>query len=139
MSVDLYSVPAECLPLLGQWLKVHHVAVPAINLQFIVVNDYDKVVDQAMKAFEYWRAVPAPRRGEIVRQFSIALRVKKNVLGRLVSMEMGKILTEGLGEVQEMVDICDYAVGLSRTAQGAHPNVRRAHRFIPVAACTSCR
>jgi aldehyde dehydrogenase (NAD+) len=80
--------------------------------------DYNAVVGQAIKAFEFWRALPAPRRGEIVRQFGIALRQKKNALGRLVSLEMGKILTEGLGEVQEMIDVCDYAVGLSRTLSG---------------------
>jgi aldehyde dehydrogenase (NAD+) len=81
-------------------------------------SDYAKVMDAAMVAFESWRALPAPRRGEIVRQFAIALRRKKEMLGRLVSLEMGKILTEGMGEVQEMIDICDYAVGLSRTLSG---------------------
>jgi aldehyde dehydrogenase (NAD+) len=80
--------------------------------------DYHTVLGQAMKAFEFWRALPTPKRGEIVRQFAIALRQKKEALGRLVSLEMGKILTEGLGEVQEMIDICDYAVGLSRTLSG---------------------
>ncbi len=80
--------------------------------------DYNQVVSQAMKAFQVWKTVPAPKRGEIVRQFAVALREKKEVLGRLVSLEMGKILTEGLGEVQEMIDICDYAVGLSRTLSG---------------------
>ncbi|MGB8061817.1 MAG: aldehyde dehydrogenase family protein [Candidatus Sulfotelmatobacter sp.] len=80
--------------------------------------DYHTVVGQAMKAFEFWRALPAPKRGEIVRQFAVALRQKKDALGRLVSLEMGKILTEGLGEVQEMIDICDYAVGLNRTLSG---------------------
>src|SRR5208337_693316 len=80
--------------------------------------DYNTVVGQAIKAFEFWRALPAPKRGEIVRQLAVALREKKDALGRLVSLEMGKILTEGLGEVQEMIDICDYAVGLSRTLAG---------------------
>jgi L-aminoadipate-semialdehyde dehydrogenase len=80
--------------------------------------DYDSVVGEAMKAFATWRGIPAPKRGEIVRQFAVALREKKEMLGRLVSLEMGKILTEGLGEVQEMIDVCDYAVGLSRTLSG---------------------
>jgi aldehyde dehydrogenase (NAD+) len=104
----------------GDWLEVRSPATGELlaRIEQAGAVDYDKVVAQAMKAFEFWRAMPAPRRGEIVRQFSIALRVKKNVLGRLVSMEMGKILTEGLGEVQEMIDICDYAVGLSRNLSG---------------------
>jgi aldehyde dehydrogenase (NAD+) len=80
--------------------------------------DYEKLMKQAVKAFHAWRTMPAPRRGEIVRQVAVALREKKDVLGRLVSLEMGKILTEGLGEVQEMIDVCDYAVGLSRTLSG---------------------
>lgn len=80
--------------------------------------DYDRVLAQAQKAFLAWRAVPAPKRGEVVRQIGVALREKKEMLGRLVSLEMGKILTEGLGEVQEMIDICDYAVGQSRCLSG---------------------
>ena len=80
--------------------------------------DYDRVLDRAVEAFKVWRAVPTPKRGEIVRQIGVALREKKEMLGRLVSWEMGKILTEGLGEVQEMIDICDYATGLSRTLSG---------------------
>ncbi len=81
-------------------------------------KDYQKVMNQAQKAFVAWRTVPAPHRGEIVRQLGVALREKKEMLGRLVSLEMGKILTEGLGEVQEMIDICDYAVGQSRMLSG---------------------
>ncbi|MBE7486461.1 MAG: aldehyde dehydrogenase family protein [Polyangiaceae bacterium] len=81
-------------------------------------SDYEKVASAAAKAFETWRAVPTPKRGEVVRLLGAALREKKEMLGRLVSLEMGKILTEGLGEVQEMIDICDYAVGLSRTLSG---------------------
>jgi len=77
--------------------------------------DYARIMDQAVCAFGLWRATPAPRRGEIVRQVAVALREKKEALGRLVSLEMGKILTEGLGEVQEMIDTCDFAVGLRRT------------------------
>lgn len=79
---------------------------------------YDVVVLQAQAAFADWRLWPAPRRGEIVRQLGEALRTKKDDLGRLVSYEMGKSLQEGLGEVQEMIDICDFAVGLSRQLHG---------------------
>jgi len=80
--------------------------------------DYAKVIDTAMKAQAEWRNVPAPKRGEIVRQFGDALRRKKAALGALVSYEMGKSYQEGLGEVQEMIDICDFAVGLSRQLYG---------------------
>ncbi len=81
-------------------------------------KDYDKVIDTAQKAFKEWRQVPAPKRGEIVRQYGEALRKNKDALGRLVSYEMGKSLQEGWGEVQEMIDICDFAVGLSRQLYG---------------------
>src|SRR5690554_783962 len=77
-------------------------------------DDYEKVMQKATEAFKSWRLVPAPKRGEIVRQVGEALREKKDALGKLVSYEMGKSFQEGLGEVQEMIDICDYAVGLSR-------------------------
>ncbi|MFH4965982.1 aldehyde dehydrogenase family protein [Gaetbulibacter sp. M235] len=81
-------------------------------------EDYEKVMDAATKAFKIWRTTPAPQRGEIVRQFGDKLREKKQALGKLVSYEMGKSLQEGLGEVQEMIDICDFAVGLSRQLHG---------------------
>jgi aldehyde dehydrogenase (NAD+) len=81
-------------------------------------EDYDKVLDTATKAFNSWRTVPAPQRGEIVRQFGDRLRALKEPLGKLVSYEMGKSYQEGLGEVQEMIDICDFAVGLSRQLHG---------------------
>jgi aldehyde dehydrogenase (NAD+) len=81
-------------------------------------EDYEKVMDTATKAFKIWRITPAPQRGEIVRQFGDKLREKKQALGKLVSYEMGKSLQEGLGEVQEMIDICDFAVGLSRQLHG---------------------
>lgn len=79
---------------------------------------YQKTIAQAQKAFAEWRMVPAPKRGEIVRQIGEALRANKEPLGKLVSYEMGKSLQEGLGEVQEMIDICDFAVGLSRQLYG---------------------
>ncbi|MBI9041004.1 aldehyde dehydrogenase family protein [Lutibacter sp.] len=81
-------------------------------------EDYEKVIESAQKAFKIWRIVPAPQRGEIVRQFGDKLRELKQPLGELVSYEMGKSLQEGLGEVQEMIDICDFAVGLSRQLHG---------------------
>jgi aldehyde dehydrogenase (NAD+) len=81
-------------------------------------KDYNKVMATAEKAFLKWRAIPAPQRGEIVRQYGNALRDNKDALGRLVSYEMGKSLQEGWGEVQEMIDICDFAVGLSRQLYG---------------------
>jgi aldehyde dehydrogenase (NAD+) len=80
--------------------------------------DYNKVVKAAEKAFTEWRTLPAPARGEIVRQYGDVLRAEKDALGRLVSYEMGKSLQEGWGEVQEMIDICDFAVGLSRQLYG---------------------
>ena len=81
-------------------------------------NEYETVIKTAQTAFETWRMVPAPQRGEVVRLIGEALREKKDPLGRLVSLEMGKSLQEGLGEVQEMIDICDFAVGLSRQLYG---------------------
>ncbi len=79
---------------------------------------YDKVVTQSKEAFNTWRMIPAPERGEIVRQIGLKLREYKEPLGKLVSYEMGKIYQEGMGEVQEMIDICDFAVGQSRMLYG---------------------
>ncbi len=81
-------------------------------------NNYDSVIAKAQTAFAVWRQWPAPKRGEIVRQVGEELRKNKQPLGELVSYEMGKSLQEGLGEVQEMIDICDFAVGLSRQLHG---------------------
>ena len=81
-------------------------------------DDYEKVVTTASSAFKTWRKMPAPQRGEVVRQFNEELRRLKEPLGKLVSYEMGKSYQEGLGEVQEMIDICDFAVGLSRQLHG---------------------
>ena len=80
--------------------------------------DYENIIEQAAKAFIQWRKVPAPQRGEVVRQIGNVLRANKSDLGALVSCEMGKSLQEGLGEVQEMIDICDFAVGQSRQLYG---------------------
>ena len=81
-------------------------------------EEYEAVVEKAQAAFKIWREVPAPKRGEVVRQFGDELRKYKEPLGKLVSYEMGKSLQEGYGEVQEMIDICDFAVGLSRQLYG---------------------
>ncbi len=94
------------------------------------LEDYEQVVKTAQKAFKEWRMVPAPVRGEIVRQIGNALREYKEDLGALVSYEMGKIFQEGLGEVQEMIDICDFAVGQSRLINGiALQSERPYHRL----------
>ncbi len=82
------------------------------------IEDYNEAVSTAKEAYKEWRKVPAPKRGEIVRQMGDEFRKHKNALGQLVSYEMGKSLQEGLGEVQEIIDICDFAVGLSRQLYG---------------------
>lgn len=93
-------------------------------------EDYEAVMEKAQAAFKEWRLVPAPKRGEVVRQYGDALRKHKNALGSLVSYEMGKSLQEGLGEVQEMIDICDFAVGLSRQLYGLTMHSERpSHRM----------
>lgn len=94
------------------------------------LKEYGQTMAVAEEAFKSWRTVPAPLRGEIVRQLGEELRANKEALGRLVSIEMGKMLTEGLGEVQEMIDICDFAVGLSRQLYGVSTHSERAqHRM----------
>lgn len=111
----------------GKWLKTSGQEVESVTpvdgsslgkVQFATEADYDKVMDVATQGFLEWRNWPAPRRGEIVRQFGDVLRENKEALGALVSYEMGKSFQEGMGEVQEMIDICDFAVGLSRQLYG---------------------
>ncbi len=93
-------------------------------------NAYEQVINEAQAAFKEWRLLPAPQRGEIVRQLGNELRIYKQQLGSLVSYEMGKSLQEGLGEVQEMIDICDFAVGLSRQLYGLTMHSERpSHRM----------
>ena len=93
-------------------------------------EEYEAVIQKAQEAFKVWRTIPAPKRGEIVRQYGEALRKHKDALGRLVSYEMGKSLQEGWGEVQEMIDICDFAVGLSRQLYGLTMHSERpSHRM----------
>ncbi|HCD53485.1 MAG TPA: aldehyde dehydrogenase family protein, partial [Balneolaceae bacterium] len=88
------------------------------NVSLTTKDQYEEVVAKAQEAFQVWKNIPAPRRGEIVRQIGDKLREYKEPLGKLVTYEMGKINQEGLGEVQEMIDICDFAVGLSRQLYG---------------------
>jgi len=107
------------------------------SLKITTQEEYEKVVSAAQKAFLHWRQVPAPKRGDIVRQIGNKLREYKEPLGMLVSYEMGKILQEGLGEVQEMIDICDLAVGLSRQLYGLtiaseRPNHRMFEQWHPL-------
>lgn len=101
---------------------------------------YNQVAETAQKAFKEWRTWPAPRRGEVVRQLGDALRKYKEPLGKLVSYEMGKSLQEGYGEVQEMIDICDFAVGLSRqlyglTMHSERPGHRMYEQWHPLGIC----
>ncbi len=113
MGVDLSESKGDDLavttPITGQELARLEVQEP---------EAVGRMIDRASDAFEQWRLVPAPRRGELVRRFGERLRRHKDDLGRLVTIESGKILAEGLGEVQEMIDICDFAVGLSRQLYG---------------------
>src|SRR5688572_17262581 len=100
-------------------------------------NTFGKVVAKSHEAFKTWRTWPAPKRGEVVRQIGDALRKHKEPLGKLVSYEMGKSYQEGLGEVQEMIDICDFAVGLSRQLHGLtmhseRPNHRMYEQYHPI-------
>jgi aldehyde dehydrogenase (NAD+) len=100
------------------------------TVQGASVQDYEYILDKAEHAFLSFRAVPAPKRGDLVRQLGNKLREKKSYLGQLVSWEMGKSLQEGLGEVQEMIDICDFAVGLSRQLYGlTMTSERPSHRL----------
>jgi len=93
-------------------------------------QDYETIVSTSVEAFKQWRMIPAPKRGEIVRQIGLQLRKYKDALGALVSYEMGKSLQEGKGEVQEMIDICDFAVGQSRQLYGyTMASERESHRM----------
>lgn len=107
------------------------------GVQLATAADYEAVVRKAQEAFIFWRSLPAPKRGDIVRQLGDELRLHKKDLGALVSYEMGKSLQEGFGEVQEMIDICDFAVGLSRqlyglTMHSERPNHRMYEQWHPM-------
>lgn len=110
---------------------------PLCHVTLATTNQYEQVVQAAEKNFQRWRMVPAPKRGLLVRALGEALRQHKEPLGRLVSLEMGKIYQEGLGEVQEMIDICDFAVGLSRqlygkTMHSERPRHRMQEQWLPL-------
>jgi len=117
-----------------EWLRTNGIVLESFSpvdgrligkVQQATVADYEKVMAKAQAAFKVWQKVPAPKRGELVRQIGTELRADKELLGRLVSYEMGKSLQEGLGEVQEMIDICDFAVGLSRQLYGLNMHSER--------------
>jgi aldehyde dehydrogenase (NAD+) len=130
----------------GKWLEptgeTIDVINPAIGESIATValasrDDYDEVVASSVETFERWRQVPAPKRGEYVRLLGHALREKRDALGALVTLENGKIHPEGVGEVQEMIDICDFTVGLSRQLYGntmtsERPNHRMYEHWQPL-------
>ncbi len=104
---------------------------PIANVEDANAATIGNALDGAVHAFRIWRLVPAPRRGELVRLLAEELRAAKDELGRLVMIEVGKIAAEGCGEVQEMIDICDFAVGLSRQLHGLTiASERPAHRMM---------
>jgi aldehyde dehydrogenase (NAD+) len=116
----------------GEW----HESISPVDGQRIArvrtasAEDYERVMEKALAAFERWRVYPAPKRGEVVRKIAQRLRDKKAALAKLVSLEMGKILVEGEGEVQEMIDMADLAVGMSRQLYGLTMPSERAHHRI---------
>jgi len=130
----------------GEWLEATGEQVDVVNpatgetlatVGMASGDDYDRVADSSLETFERWRLLPAPMRGQYVRRLGDALRDKIEPLGALVTLEMGKILPEGIGEVQEMVDICDFAVGLSRQLYGntmasERPNHRMYEHWHPL-------
>jgi aldehyde dehydrogenase (NAD+) len=130
----------------GAWIKTHGERHESLNpatgeaiaaVRYASVEDYERVAQSSLKAFEEWRTWPAPKRGEVVRQLAQALREHKDDLGLLVTLEVGKIKSEGLGEVQEMIDMADFAVGLSRQLYGLsmhseRPNHRMYEQWHPL-------
>ncbi len=135
LNVDLTALEGPDLPVgspnNGQVVASLRAATPA---------EVDATVERAHTAFLAWRQVPAPRRGELVRLLGQELRAAKDHLGRLVSLEAGKVTSEGLGEVQEMIDICDFAVGLSRQLHGLtiateRPGHRMMETWHPLGVC----
>jgi aldehyde dehydrogenase (NAD+) len=130
----------------GEWLEPTGERIEVVNpttgetlatVGMASEADYDRVVAQSVETFDRWRLLPAPQRGQYVRRLGDALREKIEPLGALVTLEMGKIFPEGVGEVQEMVDICDFAVGLSRQLYGStmaseRPNHRMYEHWHPL-------
>jgi aldehyde dehydrogenase (NAD+) len=123
----------------GSWIETSGPRVESLNpatgeplaaVRMATAADYERVAAVSVRAFEEWRTWPAPRRGEVVRQLGEELRRHKEELGRLVTLEVGKVVSEGLGEVQEMIDMCDLAVGMSRQLYGlAMHSERPQHRM----------
>ncbi|MDX1600801.1 MAG: aldehyde dehydrogenase family protein, partial [Anaerolineales bacterium] len=110
---------------------------PIATVVQATTSAYDRVVQDAQRSFETWRTTPAPKRGQLIRDFGDALREYKEPLGDLVALEMGKIREEGHGEVQEMIDICDFALGQSRQLYGLsmhseRPNHRMYEQWHPL-------
>ena len=130
----------------GEWLEATGDSIDVVNpttgetvgsVTLASLDDYEKVMASTTEAFDRWRVLPAPRRGEYIRKLGDALRANIDALGALVTLEMGKIHREGVGEVQEMVDICDFAVGLSRQLYGntmasERPNHRMYEHWHPL-------
>ncbi len=130
----------------GHWFNTRGAKVDSVSpadgsviasVNFASEADYEAVVLKSQEAFKEWKTWPAPKRGEVVRQLGEKLRENKDALGKLVSYEMGKSLQEGLGEVQEMIDICDFAVGLSRqlyglTIKSERPGHRMMEQYHPL-------
>jgi aldehyde dehydrogenase (NAD+) len=130
----------------GEWLEPTGEKIEVVNpttgeplasVGMASVEDYDRVVAQSVETFDRWRLLPAPQRGQYVRRLGDTLRDRIEPLGALVTLEMGKIFREGVGEVQEMVDICDFAVGLSRQLYGStiaseRPNHRMYEHWHPL-------
>ena len=130
----------------GEWLPASGETISVVNptsgealasVTLASVEDYEKVVTSSEETFRRWRSLPAPKRGEYIRKLGDALRENIDALGALVTLEMGKIHLEGVGEVQEMVDICDFAVGLSRQLYGntmasERPNHRMYEHWHPL-------
>lgn len=119
---------ASVSPINGEVIAEIHQAGP---------EEYNQVIEAAQKSFLFWRNLPAPKRGEVVRLIGLELREYKDLLGRLVTLEMGKLLSEGKGEVQEMIDIADFSVGLSRqlyglTIQSERPEHRMMEQWHPL-------
>ncbi|MEM8961381.1 MAG: aldehyde dehydrogenase family protein [Acidobacteriota bacterium] len=138
----------------GSWIDTTGELLPSINpttgetlatVRQATTAEYERVAATTVKAFEAWRTWPAPRRGEVVRALGEALREHKEALGKLVTLEMGKVLSEGLGEVQEMIDMVDLAVGMSRQLYGLtmhserpdHRMYEQWHPFGPVGIITA--
>ena len=120
LGLDHHSLVSISKPAGPEWVSCENptTAEPIAWVRLSSRVNYDAAVASAADRFQSWRMIPAPRRGEIVRQIGLALRERVEPLGELVSLEMGKIRAEGIGEIQECIDICDFAVGLSRQLYG---------------------